>query len=289
MDVFKLRPGDIGDITLTRRNVEQRTQRKAPWFVSEDGEKRYFAVCPSCDNTIQIIRLYDETNKPYGKHYLLRRRDAPGIYSAEHYSDCPYAAKNKHQKPDRNARRPESGLTRKIRHLVISQFDRIIFLLKNQLEMRFSRNMARAMLVDYIAARGWQYGGATPQNIPWIFAYFSGSQPLFGRHFRSKELQAAICRHYPAAVWTDNTLKSSGGYLSPRFCFLYHERKVTDHHLEESITFSVSDSHNQVIFEKKIPVDGSYFSNLAALPDEKGQRKPYWCELAGEVFAEYDE
>lgn len=59
--------------------------------------------------------------------------------------------------------------------------------------------------------------------------------------------------------------------------------------LEESITFSVSDSHNQVIFEKKIPVDGSYFSNLAALPDEKGQRKPYWCELAGEVFAEYDE
>ncbi|HGJ5856191.1 hypothetical protein [Arsenophonus nasoniae] len=168
------------------------------------------------------------------------------------------------------------------------QFDRIIYLLEKQLAMRFSQKMARDMLTDYIAARGWLYGGATPQNIPWIFAYFARSQPLFGHYFCSLELQKAICNNYPNAVWENNILKSSGGYLSPRFCFLYHRRKVVDHHLEEIITFSGSDNRQHVLYEKQIPIEGSYFSNLAAMPEEKSKRNWQWVKSAKDVFLQAD-
>ncbi|HGJ5898891.1 hypothetical protein [Arsenophonus apicola] len=284
MDVFKLRHVDIADIPITRQNIEVYTQRKAPWFVNEDGEQRYFAVCPSCDNTIQIIRLYDDQYVPFGKHYLSRRREGLGIYSVEHYESCPYAAKNRNQQPDKTARRQESPLTQKIKTLLIEQFDRVIYLLEKQLAMRFSQKMARDMLTDYIAARGWQYGGATPQNVPWIFAYFARSQPLFGRYFCSLELQKAIYNHYSNALWENNILKSNGGYLSPRFCFLYHHRKVVDHHLEETITFSVSDDRQRVIYEKQIPVEGNYFSNLSAMSEKKSKRNWQWVKLAKEAF-----
>lgn len=286
MDVFKLRHADIGDIPLTRSNIESYTQRKMPWFVIEEGEQRQFAVCPSCDNTIQIIRLYDNEHKPYGKHYMSRKREGLGIYSVEHYELCPYAAKNRVQRPDKANRRQESELTLKIRTLLIEQFDRVIYLLEKQLNMRFSQKLVRDMLSDFIAARGWQYSGATPQNIPWIFAYFSCSQSLFGRYSASKALQDAISQHYSHAVWDSNYLKSNKGYLSPRFCFLHHQRRVVDHHLEESITFSVSDDQQNIIFEQVLPVDGSYFSNLAAMPDDRGHRNWKWVELAKEAFAQ---
>ncbi|KAB7693134.1 MULTISPECIES: hypothetical protein [Plesiomonas] len=284
MDVFKLRHTDIGDIPLTRNNFEHHTQRKMPWFVIEEGEQRQFAVCPSCDNTIQIIRLYDNKQKPYGKHYMSRRKNGLGIYSIENYERCPYAARNRVQRPEKTSRRQESELTLKIKELLIENFDRVIYLLEKQLEMRFSKKLVIEMINDFIAAKGWRYDGATLQNIPWIFAYFSRSQSLFGRYVASKPLQEAISQHYPNAVWDRNYLKSKSGYISPRFCFLHHQRRVVDHHLEESIIFSVSDDQQQIIFEKTLPIEGCYFSNLVSLSHDRGYRNWELVDLAKDFF-----
>ncbi|WP_421212091.1 hypothetical protein [Aeromonas enteropelogenes] len=284
MDVFKLSSDDLREFSITRENVELHTQRKSPWFIQEDGEIRHFAVCPACDNTIQLIRLYDDQHSPYGKHYLTKRRPGLGRYSPEEYDSCPYADKNRNQRPDREARRQESELTNKIKSTLIEQFDRVIYLLEKQLSMRISKGLATEMLRDFIAARGWQYGAATTQNIPWIFAYFMLSKTMFGREWGAPALQQAISNHYPNAVWDNNVLKSREGYLSPRFCFLYHHRRVVDHHLKETMTFSVSTDQQQVIFEQQIPIEGSQFAYLLAIPEGKCHRQWHWVELAREVF-----
>lgn len=151
--------------------------------------------------------------------------------------------------------------------------------------MRISKGLATEMLRDFIAARGWQYEAATMQNIPWIFAYFMLSKPMFGREWDSPALQQAISNHCPNAVWDNNVLKSREGYLSPRFCFLYHHRQVDDHHLKKTMTLSVSIEQQQVIFEQQISIDGSQFTYLLAIPEEKSHRQWHWVELAREVFS----
>ena len=53
----------------------------------------YKAVCPACDNPIQIIGLFkreeEVKRKPYGRHTTI---DLPGltVYSEEDYLNCPY-------------------------------------------------------------------------------------------------------------------------------------------------------------------------------------------------------
>ncbi|MCS5465580.1 hypothetical protein NWO25_19660 [Enterococcus lactis] len=54
----------------------------------------YYAICPECDNPIQIIGLYKETQesgrKPYGKHH---KGTIPYLakYSEEDYLECPFS------------------------------------------------------------------------------------------------------------------------------------------------------------------------------------------------------
>lgn len=286
MDVFKLHVTDIHGIELTRKNFEDHTLKDKKWFIKEEGEQRYFAICPACDNTIQIIRLYSDTQKPYGKHYLVRRRERLGVYSVENYECCPYAEKNRNQKPNKEARRKESELTEKIRRLLIEQFDRVIYVLAKQLSWQFSQKLATEMLWDYIAARAWQYEAATLQNIPWIFAYFAISKPLFGQRCRLIPLQQAISEHYSDAVWDNDRLSSRGKFVSPRFCFLHHRREVKEHHLEERITFSTNTVNQHVIYTQELLVDGPYFTHLVGLPEEKSHRDWRWVDLARSVFAE---
>ncbi|MDR5614955.1 hypothetical protein [Arsenophonus sp.] len=63
---------------------------------------------------------------------------------------------------------------------------------------------------------------------------------------------------------------------------------MVDHHLEETITFSVSDNRQQILYEKQIPIEGSYFSNLAAMPEEKSKRNWQCIKLAKDVFLQAD-
>lgn len=70
---FKLHIGEYPVYELTKENYLTKT-KKDKWYnaVGKDQCKREFAVCPVCDNPIQIIGIYkklENTDKPYGRHY----------------------------------------------------------------------------------------------------------------------------------------------------------------------------------------------------------------------------
>lgn len=72
MNVYKLSVQTQGYFLIEKNDYEQRTARRPPWYkMSDDGEPRYFAICPACNNPTQIIGLYKlpaNVYHPYAKH-----------------------------------------------------------------------------------------------------------------------------------------------------------------------------------------------------------------------------
>ena len=68
MRKYKLHIGFDSAIKMIDKDTfEEDTQKMFPFY--QDGKQ--YAICPSCDNPIQLIGLYKElsnTDKPYGKH-----------------------------------------------------------------------------------------------------------------------------------------------------------------------------------------------------------------------------
>lgn len=92
MYICKLRVDSTLEKKIERDIFEEDTGNESLFCqVNASGDKSYFAVCPACDNPIQIIGLYkksERTDKPYGKHYP---RSIPKLaeYNHEAYISAP--------------------------------------------------------------------------------------------------------------------------------------------------------------------------------------------------------
>ncbi|EPI1374170.1 hypothetical protein ACS4RM_005015, partial [Pseudomonas aeruginosa] len=167
MDVYKLKPEETDERPIERERFEEETRRQEPWFsTSENGTEGHFAVCPACDNPVQIIGLYHlpaNVARPYGRHYARSVRDLAEA-DEEARENCPYFKPRVHQKTERKA--SVNGTPLKILKILIEQFDRVIYLLRKELGVNISQNLAIRMLEQYRRERGYLYTGATLTNIP---------------------------------------------------------------------------------------------------------------------------
>lgn len=107
MDVFKAWPGRAESIVISQESYMGCTGGVAPWRRDGDKGPSYYAVCPLCDNPIQIVGLFrrqeeSRARRPYGRHH---RGDVPGLcrYDEDAYLHCPYADPN--HRTDTRARR----------------------------------------------------------------------------------------------------------------------------------------------------------------------------------------
>ncbi|EBW7769068.1 hypothetical protein H9V85_005122, partial [Salmonella enterica subsp. enterica serovar Louisiana] len=148
MDVFKISVDKQQVHKITQENFDLATKKQAPWYQPINGHRGWFAVCPACDNPIQIIGML-ERDAPYGKHFFPTAGAVAvplkGRVDKEEYEWCPYASKNKSLTKD--ARRAEgSELALLIKQTLIEQFDRVIYLLEKGIGMRISEALAKQML-----------------------------------------------------------------------------------------------------------------------------------------------
>ncbi|MCC7983487.1 hypothetical protein INR17_27955, partial [Klebsiella pneumoniae] len=159
MDVFKISVDTQQVHKITQENFDQVTKKQAPWYQPINGHQGWFAVCPACDNPIQIIGML-ERDAPYGKHFFPTAGAVAvplkGRVDKEEYEWCPYASKNKHLTRD-DRRAAGSELAVLIKQTLIEQFDRVIYLLEKGTGMRISFALAKQMLEEYRAAEGWRY------------------------------------------------------------------------------------------------------------------------------------
>lgn len=71
MDIFKLTTGKQQVWKINRDNFELATKKQQPWYQSINGHDGFFAVCPACDNPVQLVGMLARgKTKPYGKHFF---------------------------------------------------------------------------------------------------------------------------------------------------------------------------------------------------------------------------
>ena len=114
MDVFKAWPGRAESIVISQESYMGCTGGVAPWRRDGDTGPSYYAVCPLCDNPIQIVGLFrrqeeSRARRPNGGHNGAKCR----AVSAKQRTPIVPA-----RKPIRTLRRPPArGVLRRIRQV----------------------------------------------------------------------------------------------------------------------------------------------------------------------------
>ena len=68
MDVFKAWPGRAESIVISQESYMGCTGGVAPWRRDGDTGPSYYAVCPLCDNPIQIVGLFRRQEESRARH-----------------------------------------------------------------------------------------------------------------------------------------------------------------------------------------------------------------------------
>lgn len=242
MRKFKTKTGLAESYEINRKNFEEKT-RKSPDFTvrGKDGVTRNFAICPSCDNPIQLIGLYkrlENTDRPYGKHYNQNTKIA--VHNEQAYLLCPYAS---HARNVTKEMRKEklTCYEKEIYNTFREYFDLAVYILQEDTGLFVSRAFAEEILKYYTGASGYMYYWATTYNIPWMLVYFMPAQPLYGRLVR----KGSTLHRYlqtrkevllePSRKGDYDQVKGNGRYLNLEFSFLAHRRTVVDDVIQESV------------------------------------------------------
>ena len=222
---------------------------------------RWFCVCEACEHPVRKAYLGEFSLKFSDK---LRKRE---IF-------CSFA---------------ES-----VRETLINNFDHVIAVLNKTTGLFVTADMARQWLIHYHHERGWSYFGTTLENLPWSFVYRASlSDNLFGRKITDHALREDIAKVAPYVTFDNKgTVKNNSSNCAHlASCFLFHDRKIVDGNLEESITLNISTrelkggvlTNPQGLCDKKIPVDHGLFR---ALIQSKQPRQLHWVNLAKSVLGE---
>lgn len=290
---FKVKPGKVQAHPIDRVNVERLLGRRRPWFQQGQlrGDDRHFAVCPYCDNPVQLIGLYKPTERaPHGSH---TGKAVDGFtFDALDMAFCPY--KLKRRKLGKDSRRKPGPATRKLIDLAISEFDRIVLILYGDFGFRFSDAFAKRMLDQWFSSEAYLYTGAHLRNLPWMIAYFSPAQNLYGQAVGGNaELAEKIRTLVPSAgISALGVLEKGSAWYSLSIQFLNHKVSVDDESgsLSESLVLRVQNFTNTnepekapIVYQRQIVFDPDRFESLMQTPPERAKRNKALLDIARDV------
>ena len=137
---------------------------------------------------IGLYKPLKRTDEPYGRHTGKPVAGFPD-FDAQAHEWCSYVRAT--GVLGRKKKTKLEGLPVKIRDVALGAFDRVIECIEGDIGIRVSVNLARKMLRTYLGEEGYLYVGATFENVPWMVAYLSDSQSLFGQTVVSND--ALLC------------------------------------------------------------------------------------------------
>ncbi|WKN23143.1 hypothetical protein [Azotobacter vinelandii] len=294
---FKVRAGKNPIYEITSDNVEALLGRRPPWFRAgrQRGDDRHFAVCPYCDTPIQFKGLYRRqvtSPRPYGSHTGEAIEGFP--FNALDLAFCPYRLKARIG--DKKTLREMGPVAKQLIDTAITEFDRIILILREDFGFPFSKKFALRMLEQWIDSKGYLYIGAHLRNLPWMVAYFGPDQTLFGQFVgKNAELKERLETKVPGVgiEASGQLLKGPTYYLVELQC-LHHRAQVNpaDGSLVESLQLRVKDfTHTNepgkapTIYQKEILFNPERFEALVHTPAERAHRDQQLLDMAKTLAA----
>ncbi len=292
---FKVNAGAAPVHKITRDNVESLLGRRPPWFRQgqERDDDRHYAVCPYCENAVQLKGVYrrdDNSKQPYGSHVGKPLDGFP--FDEVDLVFCPFRLKRKAH--GRTSRRPMSEAAIRLISLAVSEFDRIVLILRDDFGFSFSNNFAERMLNQWFDSKGYLYNGAHVRNLPWMIAYFGPSQSLFGQPVaQNEELATAILQNVPQAGFSDTGRleKGLGWYRLDLQC-LHHKIniQIDEGTLTEGLTLRVQDFSNSndaseapLVYQKQVDFEPERFEALMCTQKHRAKRNEQLLKIARET------
>lgn len=278
---------------ISSKIFEKETGRKYPFEqINKSKTISDYAICPSCLNPIQLIGLDISNKNPYGRHTGKPIKGLPD-WKYNKYRFCPYADKSIHQPPtdEYDNLEIDDGII-ELYNLLRSQFDRVVYLISNELEIRCNKKFWKETLNQFLVNRVYCYPWLTEANLPYIFAY-RGMQHsnVWGQKIKvGSELYSALER-YPNVCFdmSDGAYQkvcNKNNFLDLHFRFTQHKQNAPDgRKLVETMLFCVDDfSNNNTLFEKEITFSETYFINLINKSDNNDKRQQWLLDVANELM-----
>lgn len=195
MNIFSVGDGEAYE--LTRNEYINRTHKKFPFYQDVKKYKTpYFAICPACNNPIQIINLFgaqyeeEQTCRTtmHGRHFT-RNVDGLPAYNQENYNGCPLH--NPVAFRIRQIRETES-VNEEIRDLVENNIDKLANDIRKITGVLLKNEKIMKLIDDYIEARDYCYTHTNKFNIPYSILYTREVVNIFGQKISQSELGERI-------------------------------------------------------------------------------------------------
>ena len=268
---------------INATTFEKVTERKYPFEqLDKKNEIHQYAICPSCLNPIILIGLSLNTvRNPYGKH---AGKSIPDLAEWDQikYTYCPYATTRK-KLPDDDEKLPEiTDEIIELYNLLKQQFDRVIYILEKELDIRASADFWANTIKQFLVNRAYLYPWLTEANLPYIFAYFGMTQKrLYMQKIRIKsDLYNTLKKHTSVRfVNSENNFAQIANkdscFLNLHMRFFKHTYKASEgEQLIESMLFCIDDKDTgNTIFTKQIKFSETYFMNIIASGKEEKRQK----------------
>lgn len=291
MKYFKLRQGAQKIFPITKKDFEESTKKKAPYVArGTDGEIRCFAVCPACDNPIQLIGIYKKiqsSDAPYGKHYSKSIEMAD--YNESAYRFCPYAS-HTYQGKEKELKKELTDLEKKIYYAARDHFALALYIIQQDTGLYISEKFAKTLLRCYVGSEAHMYYMAAYHNIPWMFLYFLPATRCFGQMVRKGSLlyeMLSAQENVRMEQYKDtqyHVVKNNGKWLDTEFSFIHHQRKIVNEEIQEEIIMVLStmdrDGIPKTMDERKIVINERRFPNLMAAKTGSTDRDDFWNDMA---------
>lgn len=302
MKKFKIKKGIAKIYDISEEEYEKAVKGRDGYIeTTKDGIKRYFALCPYCENPIQLIGLYKkiETDgrkiSPYGKHY---NKDTKISKHYEYlYKRCPYAANVYVSENPKLLSDTVTDYERNIYNAVRDNLDLAIYILKQDTGIFFTNEMIKDILREYIASRGYMYYRATIYNIPWMLLYFWNSRKCYGLLVKKdksmydmlSQIDGVQFEQYGGSDYY--IVRNSGKYLKEEFVTLFHKRAVTQSdELDENVTLMLTSADANGEFhtdgEVKLVINEHRFPNLVVSENAKKYRNQEILDIAKMMMPE---
>jgi hypothetical protein len=282
---YEITPDKFIKVTKNKHPFEQRNAQ---------GEFLQYGICPSCLNPIRLIGISREIKtKPYGKH-AGKSIDGLPQWNYRKYEYCPFAAKNDRRNPCDEERLPEfDDQAAELYNLLKEQFDRVVYVIKNELNIQCSTAFWTSAFKQYIADGFYLYPWLTESNLPYIFAYRGlHHQKIYRQSFlKDSDIYTSLV-NYPGVAFEktsgsnyEQLVNKDGCFLELYFRFYGHKHKVSEGEtLRESMIFCIDDRRtNKTVYECVIEFDEMFFMNLINKANNENKRQIRFLEIADKM------
>ena len=275
MHVFKTHVGEGKALMINEENFYLATRERKPYVVDSGGVKSFYAVCPECDNPIQLIGLLRRQqdslpHRPYGRHI---GHDVPGVavYDEDAYLSCPFSDPG-YWRTDRK-RKPSNPTGQALYRIMRDRFDRVEYAWRRASGIRLGIKRLRRALTLWRNDKAWLNYDSTYCNLPQMLFMGSPEQDLYGQCVsKDGPVAAALStlddiRLEPVDFSEEYVRVSTTRFTNVTFTLGPPSKRKDGEHMVEYFPLCLLHEGRQIGCFIQVRTDPEWFSRILNMPD----------------------